>query len=138
MTEREIALIKSAQQGDTKAFGELAAAYDQKVMNLALSLVGSVDDARDIYQEVFTKVFKSLKNYQFKSAFYTWLYRIVVNTCLTYRKSRSRRQEMTPVSVEGNPETLATIAEDKAYESDADLMRSEREYQVRCAIDTLP
>ena len=138
MTEREISLIKDAQGGDSRAFGELVALYDRKVMNLALSLLGSEEDARDIYQEIFTKVFKSLKKFRFQSAFYTWLYRITVNTCLTYRKSRGRMKERIPISLDENSGMMDCYPDEKSAEADSDLLAAERSLKIKEAIDRLP
>ncbi len=79
MTQQETELIISAQNGNITAFEQLIYNYDKKVLSLALKYVGNQEDARDIYQDVFIRVFKGLKNFQFKSEFSTWLYRIVTN-----------------------------------------------------------
>jgi len=138
LTEKEITLIKVAQKGDTVAFGELVALYDAKVMNLAISLLGSKEDAQDIYQEIFTKVFKSLKKYRFKSEFFTWLYRITVNTCLSYRKQRGKRQERYPFSIDRNPEGPYDIPDPDSTEADENVLKSEMSEIVKRAVDSLP
>lgn len=138
MTDRDITLIKLSQKGDTRAFGELVANYDAKVMNLAVSLLGSLEDARDVYQEIFTKVYKSLKNYRFQSEFYTWLYRITVNSCLTYRKSRSRRLEKFPMKIEGNEEFIMSKPDYDSPDTDEALMNDEMSEMVKKAVDQLP
>ena len=89
-TTDEKRLIKLAQEGDSRAFEKLVQTYDQRVLALAMQLVGNRDDAQDIYQEVFMRVFKQIHNFRFNSEFYTWLYRIVVNCAITYRKKRNR------------------------------------------------
>ncbi|HDQ00095.1 MAG TPA: RNA polymerase sigma factor [bacterium] len=90
--DKETLLIKKAQRGNLQAFEELVRNYDEKLMRILYNMLNNIDDARDVYQEVFLKVFRSLKTYQFKSSFYTWLFRIAVNTCLNYRKKRKRHR----------------------------------------------
>ena len=90
MTLSDTDLIVKAQRGDNSAFEELIYRYDRNVLSLALKFVNNRDDAKDIYQEVFIRVFRSLKNFQFRSEFSTWLYRITTNVCLSFKKKQSR------------------------------------------------
>ncbi|HSD63329.1 MAG TPA: RNA polymerase sigma factor [Ignavibacteriaceae bacterium] len=92
MTQQETELIISAQKGNITAFEQLIYNYDKKVLSLALKYVRNEEDARDIYQDVFIRVFKGLKNFQFKSEFSTWLYRIVTNVCLTHKTNIKKRE----------------------------------------------
>ena len=85
MTLSETELIIKAQNGDPMAFEELVYRYDKMVLKLAMKYFGDSDVAKDIYQEVFIKVYKGLKNFQFKSGFSTWLFRITSNVCITYK-----------------------------------------------------
>ena len=72
-------LIVVAQKGDTGAFEDLVCRYDKQVMSIAMSYCSDEDAAKDVYQEVFLRVYRALPRFQFKSQFSTWLYRIVVN-----------------------------------------------------------
>jgi RNA polymerase sigma-70 factor (ECF subfamily) len=92
MEEREIRLIERAQDGDAAAFEALVVMYDREVLKLAHRMVNNLEDARDVYQEVFLLVYRKLSSFRFESEFYTWLYRIVVNYCINFRKWRKRRQ----------------------------------------------
>ena len=78
----ESELIRAAQQGDQRAFEQLVRLYDQNVLRLALNLLRSPEDANDIYQEAFLRVYKNLHTFRFDCSFHTWLYRIVTNLCL--------------------------------------------------------
>ena len=138
MTEREITLVRLSQKGDSCAFGELVAIHDANVMNLALSLLSSKEDAADVYQEIFIKVFKALKNYRFESELSTWLYRITVNTCLSYRKSRGRVRSMIPKSIESDPEPVINRPDDEQYEADSGLLDAEISDLIKDAIEELP
>jgi RNA polymerase sigma-70 factor (ECF subfamily) len=91
MTQQEKELIIRAQNGNISAFEQLIYNYDKKVLSLALRYVKNEDDAKDIYQDVFIRVFNGLKRFQFKSEFSTWLYRIVTNVCITHITRISKR-----------------------------------------------
>ena len=75
----EKALIRAAQEGDQDAFGQLVRAYDQSVLRLAMNLLRSPEDAQDVYQEAFLRVYRNLNSFRFDCSFHTWLYRIVTN-----------------------------------------------------------
>ena len=83
-------LIIQAKSGNDAAFEELIYRYDRSVLAIALKYVHDTDDAKDIYQEVFIRVYRGLKNFEMKSQFSTWLFRIATNVCLSY-KSRSKK-----------------------------------------------
>jgi len=89
----EEALIREAQAGSREAFEALVHRYDQDVLRLALHLLRRPEDARDIYQEAFLKVYKNLHRFRFECSFYTWLYRIVTNVCFDHLRRRSSRPE---------------------------------------------
>ncbi len=67
--------------------------YDRDVLRLALNLMKRPEDARDVYQEAFLKVFRNLHRFRFECSFYTWLYRIVTNVCLDHLRRRQARPE---------------------------------------------
>lgn len=86
-------LVQNAQVGDRAAFEELVHRYDRDVLRLALNLMKRHEDARDVYQEAFLKVYKNLHRFRFECSFYTWLYRIVTNVCLDHLRRRQARPE---------------------------------------------
>ncbi|MFQ6114001.1 MAG: RNA polymerase sigma factor [bacterium] len=90
MNQSEQALIKEAQRGNIVAFESLVKRYDKQVMQLAYNMVNNASDAQDIYQDVFVRVYNNLHRFRFKSEFSTWLYRVVVNYCINFRKRRGR------------------------------------------------
>ncbi len=98
MATADIELIRQAQSGDLSAFEQLVRRYDRRVLTIAASYVQSSDDAKDIYQEVFLRVYRALPKFELRSEFSTWLYRIATNVCLSHR-SRARRHRH--VSLEG-------------------------------------
>ena len=86
-------LVVEAQGGNRGAFEELVRRYDRDVLRLALNLMKRPEDARDVYQEAFLKVYKNLHRFRFECSFYTWLYRIVTNVCLDQLRRRQARPE---------------------------------------------
>ncbi len=92
----EQTLIREAQAGKRAAFEELVHRYDREVLRLALNLLHRPEDARDVYQESFLKVYKNLPRFRFECSFYTWVYRIVTNVCLDHLRRRNTRPEVQP------------------------------------------
>jgi RNA polymerase sigma-70 factor, ECF subfamily len=113
----EAALIRAAQSGDAGAFEQLVRAYDQSVLRLALNLLRSPEDASDVYQETFLRVYRNLHTFRFDCSFHTWLYRIATNLCLDHlRKRKVRREEPTVISTPDGPlDRMDTVAEDRAH-----------------------
>lgn len=79
-----------AQSGDANAFQKLVSLHDERIMTLAFQLTRNQQDAEDLYQEVFIKAYRHLNNFHFKSEFYTWLYRITVNTFYNLNRKLSK------------------------------------------------
>lgn len=111
----EAALIRAAQAGDQDAFEQLVRAYDQSVLRLAMNLLRSPDDARDVYQEAFLRVYRNLNNFRFDCSFHTWLYRIVTNLCLDQmRKRKTRREESSTLTTpEGSLDRMDSVVEER-------------------------
>ncbi len=84
-------LVSRAQRGETGAFEELVHRYDKKVLSIAYSFTRDADDAKDIYQEVFIRVYRALPRFEFASEFSTWLHRVVMNVCLSYKRRATIR-----------------------------------------------
>jgi RNA polymerase sigma-70 factor, ECF subfamily len=112
----EAALIRAAQAGDQSAFEQLVQNYDQAVLRLAMNLVRSPEDASDIYQEAFLRVYRSLHTFRFDCSFHTWLYRIVTNLCVDHlRKRKVRKEEPTVVMMgDGHLDRMDTVQEERA------------------------
>ena len=109
----EAALIRAAQRGDQDAFEQLVRNYDQSVLRLAMNLLRSPEDARDVYQESLLRVYRNLHLFRFDCSFHTWLYRIVTNICLDYlRKRKVRREENSVVeTAEGLVDRMDRVPE---------------------------
>jgi RNA polymerase sigma-70 factor (ECF subfamily) len=90
-------LIARAQAGDRAAFEALVHRYDRDVLRLILNVLRSPEDAPDVYQEAFLKIYRNLHRFRVESSFFTWAYRIVTNTCLDHlRRRRSRPEDQAP------------------------------------------
>ena len=113
----EAELIRAAQKGDQRAFEQLVRLYDQNVLRLAFNLLRSPEDANDIYQEAFLRVYKNLHTFRFDCSFHTWLYRIVTNLCLdALRKRRVRREQNTVIETgEGVLDRMDAVEEERAH-----------------------
>lgn len=110
----ELSLIRRAQEGDRSAFDALVRLYDQNVLRLALQVVGSPEEARDLYQEAFLKVYRSIGQFRREAKFSTWLYRVVMNVCLDHlRRQKTRREVPAPQVEEGETEFLQTVRDER-------------------------
>jgi RNA polymerase sigma-70 factor (ECF subfamily) len=113
----EAGLIRAAQKGDQDAFERLVREYDQSVLRIAMNLLRSPDEARDVYQEAFLKVFRNLHAFRFDCSFHTWLYRIVTNICLDHlRRRKVRKEESTVVETpEGVVDRMSQVQEEAPH-----------------------
>lgn len=91
------ALIARAQTGEREAFDVLVRRYDRDVLRLIVRVVHSQEQASDLYQEAFLRIYRNLHRFRLESSFYTWIYRIVTNVCLDHlRRRRSRPEDQAP------------------------------------------
>lgn len=90
MLDNERYLVEKAKSGDKKAFDAMFDGCGKKVYNIALRMMGNSEDALEISQEVFIKIFKSLKSFKGDASFSTWVYRITVNVCLDEIRKRKK------------------------------------------------
>jgi RNA polymerase sigma-70 factor (ECF subfamily) len=87
-------LVLRAQRDDRGAMEELVKRYQSKAFSIAYHMgSGDIEEAKDFTQEAFLKAFRNIKRFRKKSSFYTWFYRIIVNTCLDGRRRRQRREK---------------------------------------------
>lgn len=98
--ETDQQLIARVQKGDARAFDMLVLKYQHKIFGLISRYVHDADEVQDVAQEAFIKAYKALPKFRGDSQFYTWLYRIAVNTAKNYLVSRSRRPPGSDVDVE--------------------------------------
>jgi RNA polymerase sigma-70 factor (ECF subfamily) len=130
-------LVGLAQQGDRRAFEELVERHKQKAYYIAFDFSRDREDAKDLSQEAFLKAFTNLKNFDGRSSFYTWFYRILVNLCLDFK----RRQKRTPT--DSFDETLESPME-SSYEPqkppapDQQVLAGQFSRRIGEALEALP
>ena len=133
-------LIRAAQRGDADAFEQLVRAYDQSVLRLAMNLLRSPEDARDVYQEAFLRVYRNLHTFRFDCSFHTWLYRIVTNICLDQlRKRKVRKEESAVVETADGPIDRMDSFEEEGVDANPERTMWNRQLKgkIESAIDDL-
>jgi len=125
----ERAAIEACLAGDASAFDALVVRHQKSIQRVCYRFTGNTEDAADLTQEVFVKAYRSLPKFRGTSAFSTWLYRIAVNACLSFKAARKNRTEDWD-------EDHDIVAEGPSAEESLDAsMNAET---VRKALDTLP
>jgi RNA polymerase sigma-70 factor, ECF subfamily len=140
MSVDENELILQAQKGNAMAFEQLVQNYDRQVLSIALNFTKHQEEAKDIYQEVFIRVFRALPKFRFESKFSTWLHKITTNVCLTHRSSSKRHKHASLDEElhdeEGGSRTLLDTIADKSA-SDQQATDTEIMDRVTEAVETL-
>lgn len=131
MDKNEELLIAKAQRGNLQAFEQLVKRHDTKVMRVIFNMVNDVEDARDIYQEVFIKVFQSISKFRFQSEFYSWLFRVVINTCISFRRKEKIYQYDSLGDYDENWQMVNT------FDPEKQLLNKELSNQIKLGIDRL-
>lgn len=127
-------LIRGAQRGEERAFAELVRRHEERAMRVALGLVANREDARDLAQDAFLRIFRNLERFDFEHEFTTWLYRIVTNLAIDLL--RKRRPAMS-TSAEEEEEADLDLADPEGVAPSAALEQMETAERVRACIDRL-
>jgi RNA polymerase sigma-70 factor (ECF subfamily) len=128
-------LIEKAQRGDTRAFEKLVKKYDRQILSLAYQISQNIQDAEDIYQEVFMRAFKNIKSFNKKSTFFTWLYRIAINCSITYCNTRQRRYHP---SLDEEKDEFSWEPSDTMLTPDKSALNQELKEKIKRGVNTLP
>lgn len=124
-------LVRRALAGQHDPFAALVARYQKRAFWIAFHVVGRVEEARDVVQEAFVRLFRSLESYDFARSFYTWFYRIVMNLAIdSLRRLRSARTGSLD-------DVLAAMPDGREVAGDVPLERSEQNGQVWAVLDQL-
>jgi RNA polymerase sigma-70 factor (ECF subfamily) len=135
VADEDLDLVERFQRGDVTAFELLVTKYQNKIYDIAYRYTRNAEDAYDLSQEVFERVFKSLGRFRKKSSFYTWLYRIAVNACIDYGRQRSRFQA---VPIEEWARSHEPLSAGPSYSPVEAVELQELKHQIAKAIDQLP
>ena len=131
-------LVEQAKQGKMAAFELLVNRYQQKVANVIAKFIKDRHEIQDVAQEVFIKVFRALPNFRGDSSFYTWIYRIAVNTSKNHLVAKSRRIQNTQVEFEDAESFVSNEDHRNLDTPDAVYSRGELEQTMSKAIAQLP
>jgi len=138
----EATLITRCQQGDAGAFDRLIAAHAGRMYNLCFRMLGSAPDAEDAAQEAFVRAFSSIKRFQGKASFATWLHRIAVNVCLDeLKRRRGRPQPLSGLMQDDDPaQEKADYFLGNPPASDPQVVFEQRlkQKEVQAALNALP
>jgi len=140
MSEREIdqKLVVRVQQGDKKAFDLLVLKYQLRLSKLVSRFLRNQSDVPDVVQESFIKAYRALPNFRGESAFYTWLYRIAINTAKNHLVSQSRKNPANSIDVQ-DAEDYGASEWLKEYASpEREALASELEATIQQAMGDLP
>lgn len=131
-------LVRRVQQGDKSAFDLLVIKYQHRIVHLVNRYVKDPSEAQDVAQDTFIKAYRALGDFRGDSAFYTWLYRIAINTAKNYLLSRSRRHIDYEIDVQ-DAEQVENAAQLKDMDTPDNLLMNEQIIKViKSAIEKLP
>lgn len=139
MAEPTRELIARAQEGDPQALTQIVLGQQHYVYSIAMSVLKNPEDAADLTQEAFIRLFRALPQYNGESRFTTWLYRLVVNLCRDELRRRGRQAPIAPsASEDEEADQIASIADDDRWANPAEALDTrELRDQVRQALGQL-
>ena len=141
MDERQIdqELVERAQQGDTKAFEMLVVKYNRRLGRLLSRFIKDEHEVNDVVQESFIKAYRALPNFRGDSAFYTWLYRISINTAKNFLANNNKRPIMSSDITNGDGEVMDVVEQvADNLTPEAELMNKQILQTVESAVAKLP
>jgi RNA polymerase sigma-70 factor (ECF subfamily) len=132
----EYEIVALAKNGDHNAFEQIVTTYEKKVYNMALRYTGNPEDALDICQEVFLRVYRFLPKYRGESTLSTWIYRVTMNVCHDMSGNRTNIYELSLDSKADDDEPTAEIA-DRRYDPEKEFEKKQTRQLVQQAISML-
>ena len=135
MTKPDSELITECLQGRTDSFGQLVTRYQERLFGTLVTMLGSVEDARDVAQEAFVQAYQKLDSFRGQSAFYSWLFRIALNSSVDHH----RRQRRPTVSIDAAREQTGAEPTDLHPDTSPSfsIERTERQKLVQLALSKL-
>ena len=140
MGERSIdqALVEQVQRGEKQAFDVLVLKYQNKIIQLVHRYVHDSDEARDVAQEAFIKAYRAIGRFRGDSAFYTWLYRIAINTAKNYLVASGRRPPRSDIDAQDAEQYDGATGLREYATPERLLLKDEIQEAIAAAIDELP
>lgn len=137
-SQADLELVRKVQSGDKRSFDVLVLKYQHKVINLVLRYVHDHDTAQDVAQEAFIKAYRGLKNFRGDSAFYTWLYRIAINTAKNHLVSQGRRLPDTDIDANEAEQFGGESALKECATPEREMLTAEIQATITKAVEDLP
>jgi RNA polymerase sigma-70 factor (ECF subfamily) len=134
----DLELVEQVQKGNKNAFNLLVIRHQNKVMNIVSRYVKNSGDVADVTQEAFIKAYRALPNFRGESAFYTWLYRIAVNSAKNYLTSQGRKPPASDVDASEADYYDGSDALKENNSPERALLSDELQQKLFTAIDALP
>jgi RNA polymerase sigma-70 factor (ECF subfamily) len=139
----DLTLVERVRTGDQRAFRLLVERYQRKVYGVALGMLRDKEEARDVAQEAFVKVFKYLEHFKGDASFYTWLYRITVNICIDFiRRKNSRGHDPVEfdeaVKMDIAEANLGSLGTRLGTNPQKSALRKELAERITAAVNQLP
>jgi RNA polymerase sigma-70 factor (ECF subfamily) len=138
LTQSDKELIIEARKGNDMAFSDLVRRYDRQVFQVALKYFKNEDDAKDVYQDVFIRVYKNLNKFEFKSEFSTWIFRITTNVCLTYKVKAGKRKTESLSRGDEEDAPAQELASSQYVEPENKMIDKDTKQMIQDAVDRLP
>lgn len=138
MIQMDARLAKMAKNGDRGAFAQLVDLYKDKIYHLAYRMTGNAQDAEDVVQETFLRVYSNLEKYDDQQKFSTWIYRIATNLCIDRLRKRRATYSLDAEMNDGESNDWYSMLPSNEETPENQLVLSETQTQIRESIDALP
>jgi RNA polymerase sigma-70 factor (ECF subfamily) len=134
-------LVRDFKKGNENGFDELVRRYEQRIYNVAWRMVRNSEDALELSQETFVRAYRALRKFKEKSSFYTWLYRICFNLCLTFlNKSKKIEQKTESLDTMSEERLMLELDTTKQITNQPEIFKKRQDlaYAISSALDQLP
>jgi len=137
-TESDKRLVERVKRGDKRAFDVLVLKYQHRIANLITRYVRDQDEVLDVTQEVFVKAYRAMDKFRGDAQFYTWLYRIAINTAKNFLVARSRRPPDTDIDVDEREFSEQSVVISEGSNPEEQLSGEQLERVLQRALEALP
>ena len=137
-TETDQQLVERVQRGDSRAFDLLVRKYQHKIVSVIGRYVSDWSEAQDVSQEAFLRAYRAIQAFRGDSAFYTWMYRIAINTAKNYLVSQGRRPPTDDIQIDDAVIHEGSMRLRETATPEREMMRQEIEQTVFATVEALP